>query len=410
MLSQFACGNWVKNTKIPVSRGAWSRTWDGAEALVHEEMKSLLVDEWPEDSQFRPLNSWYASCMDTARVDTLGNMPLQPMLERISSIQTLEDLQDVLVDLIVLGSPNFAKFTVSIGYRDKNHNLLFISAAGLTMPDPSWYPNVTFPSTEPVQRMGGPSFGPDAHDSHSDDRAHIADYLQTLNELAGASPATASLLADQTLEAEALLAQWQVDEPPSSDALGPDVMTLSELEGANPNTPWRRVFERMHAECAQYGYSCNDGLLGDEKLIVMGAPFFFRQLDSALAKHELIHTMWKPLLRSQYIYALAPVLSSKFLLANLKLQSYLEGTSALQPRQKKCIAATSAGLSALTDMAYVHKFFPNASAAEGAALLAHVKAAFVQNLAAVPWMDGATRSHALAKAYKMRLNLGGDII
>ena len=403
---EYVCGNWVKRANIPPSRGGWSRSWDGAEALVKTEMKRLVTDTWPAGSNFRRLNTWYQSCMDTQRVEALGAVPLLPMLRRIDGIETLADLQDVLVDLMVMGSPTFTKFEVSEGYRDKDHNLLFISGSGLTMPDPSWY-EVTFQADEPVQRVGQSNITPGGSSNHRVDRRHVVSYMQTINELAGAAPANASWIAAQTMAAETALAQWQVSEPPFGDALGPPLSSLKDIEAKFPNVPWRRVFVRMSEECHAFGHECNEKLLAEQKVIVMGSPYFFGQLNAALADDIRIHNYWKPLLRSQYIYSLAPVLSKAFLLANLKLQGYLEGVSKLQPREDKCVAATGEGLSALTDMAFVHRLFGNASRAQGTALLDHIKAAFIQNLRDVTWMDAATHAEALAKAQRMRLNLGG---
>jgi hypothetical protein len=208
---QYVCGNWVQNTEIPPSRGGWSRTWDEVEQLVQEQMTSLVLNsDWPADSDFRMLNQWYVSCMDTQQVEELGATPLHPMLDRVESIQTAEHLQDVLTDLLVLGTLNLAQFTVTEGYRDMDHNLLFISAAGLSLPDPSWYP-LALPSprvavgktrggaagglladtqtpTEVYNRIGQPSLRPDPQDTHAQERGHFRDYLETINELAGASP------------------------------------------------------------------------------------------------------------------------------------------------------------------------------------------------------------------------------
>ena len=75
------------------------------------------------------------------------------------------------------------------------------------------------------------------------------------------------------------------------------------------------------SDCADFGHACNEELLSDGKLIVMGAPHFFSQLSAALGRDELLESHWKPLLRSHYIYAHATELSSSFLHANLKLQA-----------------------------------------------------------------------------------------
>ena len=42
--------------------------------------------------------------------------------------------------------------------------------------------------------------------------------------------------------------------------------------------PWRRFLERLHSDCADFGHTCNEEVLSDRKLIVMGAPHFFSQL------------------------------------------------------------------------------------------------------------------------------------
>jgi len=53
----------------------------------------------------------------------------------------------------------------------------------------------------------------------------------------------------------------------------------------------------MQQNCDDYGWECNTGLLADENLIVMGAPYFYTKLNSALGGNLTID-YWKPLLRS----------------------------------------------------------------------------------------------------------------
>lgn len=69
---EFVCGNWVKDAKIPASRGSWSKSWDGAGENVHDEMVSLYTMDWPVDSPYRRLHDWYASCMDLDHITEMG--------------------------------------------------------------------------------------------------------------------------------------------------------------------------------------------------------------------------------------------------------------------------------------------------------------------------------------------------
>lgn len=95
----------------------------------------------------------------------------------------------------------------------------------------------------------------------------------------------------------------------------------------------------------------------------------------------------KPLLRTHYIYVLAPLLSEPFLDATLRMDTFLSGIKERPPRVHKCATAAAHALSALADQAFVSSFMDEAAAADGWALLVHLKSAFIANLEAVDWMD-----------------------
>jgi predicted metalloendopeptidase len=105
--AEYTCGKWVEEAVIPPHKTSIGKSWDGAREQVQKELLSLMTKEWPADSPYIKLRHWYDSCMDLETVNALGAAPLQPMLEIIDTIQTLEDFQNWLVQALPLGLPTF---------------------------------------------------------------------------------------------------------------------------------------------------------------------------------------------------------------------------------------------------------------------------------------------------------------
>jgi len=67
------------------------------------DLKDLTIHEqkeYPPGSHFRPVSDWFASCMDTSRVEELGATPLDPYLAKI------EGIHDKV--LFLLGLPDYS--------------------------------------------------------------------------------------------------------------------------------------------------------------------------------------------------------------------------------------------------------------------------------------------------------------
>lgn len=99
---EYTCGTWLSESVIPPDRTRNAKSWDDAKRRVNDKLLSLVTKEWPPDSPYRKLNYWYNSCMNLEIVNALGAAPLQPMLDRIEAISTLQDLQDYLVEVVPL--------------------------------------------------------------------------------------------------------------------------------------------------------------------------------------------------------------------------------------------------------------------------------------------------------------------
>ena len=70
-------GNWIKGARIPADSSEISRTWDGTQETVDNQLREIMTFDWPEDSAFRRINDAYSACMDIEAVEVLGSSPLQ---------------------------------------------------------------------------------------------------------------------------------------------------------------------------------------------------------------------------------------------------------------------------------------------------------------------------------------------
>ena len=226
---EFTCGSWLKDTRIPKDRVRWSRSWDGAKEQVRHELTSLMTRDWPEESPFKKLGSWYSACMDMEAVEAEGAAPLQPMLQRIDAIETLADLHDYLVDAASYSLPTFMHMDVRLGQRKRGQKLLFIQTGAMILHKPDMY-NASMPE-------------------FADHTAALHKYFVDLNLLAGSTPEEANFNADRTLELETIFAQWKKEDlwhhSWVNDPLGPPLGTLANLEDVSPSIPWRRIFTQV---------------------------------------------------------------------------------------------------------------------------------------------------------------------
>lgn len=228
--------------------------------------------------------------MDVDTVEALGNAPLQPFLERIDALASVEDLQLLFLDLFLQGPLPF-HVEVTQGFRDKSTNCLFLSPAGLSMPDAGWY-SVSVPESMASTLSSGRYTDEDREEGQQ----KLLEFFRKLNELAGSSPDEADLIANQTLSLETQLAEWRLNAPVIHDPLGPELSSLSDLMRLYPSVPWRQGFEAIAEGCSSFNYTCNERLLADDKLIVVTNSKFFALLDVALSNETMLNTSWKPLL------------------------------------------------------------------------------------------------------------------
>jgi len=122
---EHVCGKWIETAEIPPDKGSLSKSWDGAEDRVKSRLRGIFEAEYPPglhppgypDAPYTRLHDWYESCMDLETVERLGASPIKPILEKVDSIATRQDLEDMLAYLMYWNIPTFFALNVAIGVR-----------------------------------------------------------------------------------------------------------------------------------------------------------------------------------------------------------------------------------------------------------------------------------------------------
>jgi putative endopeptidase len=128
----------------------------------------------------------------------------------------------------------------------------------------------------------------------------------------------------------------------------------------------------------------------------VGQPDFFKAADKLLTNTPVDE--WKTYLRWHLVNAASSTLSSKFVLESFNFNGkYLQGTTEMLPRWKRCVASTDRALGEALGKLYVAKTFTPAAKNRARMMVANLIAALRDDLATLSWMSQETRQKAIGK-------------
>src|SRR5690606_1889630 len=140
----FANGNWKKNNPIPSTESRW-----GAFNVLDKENKEVRLKgiiatisqqtDLKKGTEEQQIADYYRSFLDTTTIEKLGISPLQPYLDKINAVQSLDDWSTVTGELQKLGVNTFAVFSVDADARNSSMNALYEYQAGLSLRERSYY-------------------------------------------------------------------------------------------------------------------------------------------------------------------------------------------------------------------------------------------------------------------------------
>lgn len=376
---RYANGTWLKTYELKPDQaryGSFLVLRDRSEERVKAIIEDLAKQEAAPGSIEQMIGDYFASFMDTERLNALGVEPLKPDLERIAAIASKDELIKAFARTDIDGTTAPIGGGMSIDRKDPDHYLFSVGQSGLGLPDRDYY----LEDSERFRKIR------EAY------KAHIARMLG----FTGMAEADAAAAAERILALETGIAKahWPRAELRNRDKTY-NVYTLDALEENFPGLDWRAFLAAGDLDLAKL-----------DKVNV-STPSAIEGLIKVINDTPLDD--WKAYLSFHLIRGNASLLSEEIDEANFDFFGRtLNGQPEQRDRWKRGVQLVGSlnGLGEAIGQVYVARYFPPESKAKMVQLVENLRAAYADRIKNLDWMGEETKKEALAKLAAFRPKIG----
>ncbi|MGZ8844577.1 MAG: M13 family metallopeptidase, partial [Pyrinomonadaceae bacterium] len=364
--NKFANGGWMTKNPIPGAYSVWGRFTQLDEQnvnVLHDILDGLLKKKRLATGNEQKIADFYGTCMDEAKIEAEGIKPIEPELQRIANISDLLSLQDEIANLHAHRIPAVFGFGASQDFKDSTTIIAQLVQGGLGLPDRDYY------------------LSDDAKNKAT--RTEYEKHVARTFELMGDMPEQSARQAATVMKIETKLAE---NSATRIQRRNPEAnyhpMTKGMLIDMTPDFDWGRYFRNIN--------------LPEVGKVNVGQPDFFKAASKLLRDAPIDD--WKAYLRWHVVNAASNTLSSKFVQESFNFNGkYLQGTTEMLPRWKRCVAGTDRALGEALGQLYVAKTFTPQAKERARTMVANLVAALKDDLTTLSWMGDETRKKAIAK-------------
>ncbi|MGH3776980.1 MAG: M13 family metallopeptidase [Pseudonocardiaceae bacterium] len=371
-LFQFANGQWLRSTEI-----AADRSTNGAFVTLNDESEKNLraiIDEGAArrgaaGSPDQQIGDFYASFMDTARLDALGAAPLKESLDRIDALATPADLARYFGESATTGVPSPISLYIGQDAKNASAYIPYVSQSGLTLPNRDYY------------LKSDPQF--------VTIRDQLRAYAARILGLAGVADADGAAGRVVALENRLAEVQWTAAQERDATATY-NKFTIADATAQAPGLGWKVYLDAAGVTTPDF---------------VVSEPSYFTAVGTALTTEPLAG--WKSYLKFKLIDDLAPYLSDDFVTARFEFRNRdLAGQQEIRERWKRGVAAVNGAMGDLLGQRYVQRYFPPEAKQRMDALVSKLIDAFRSSIDGLDWMSDATKVEARDKLSKLAVKIG----
>src|SRR3990167_7519961 len=301
---EYANGHWQQENPIPKAYARWDNF-----RILQEAMEKKLNDMMSglaNNAHLKPgsieqkIGDFYYSGMNQSALNRERDYPLNPLLQKISALNTLSELQALIPELQLMGVNVLFNFGSQQDFKNSETMIAGAMQGGLGLPDRDYY-CLNDPKFITIRKLY---------------LEHVARVLQLVGETpAEAAADAATIMTIETALAKASLTQIEQRDPYAVY----HKMSLADLAQLTPHFAWIPYLHQLG--------------LASVREVNVGMPQFFKVLDSLLVSTSL--TDWKVYFRWHVLDAFSAYLSDAFVNEDFTMNKALTGAEVLLPRWQR---------------------------------------------------------------------------
>ena len=374
---EYACGGWMKANPLPAAYsryGSFDRLAEDNNKRINGILKELQENTYPAGTIEQKLSDLYKLAMDSARREQDGLTPVMPLIKKIETAKTKDQLFAIQLEMMPYGESQL--FGAYIGADEKNatNNILNLSQGGLTLGQKDYYLETDEATTKIREAY----------------KKHIVRMFQ----LFGFKKSVAEKKMKNIMKVEVALAKASKSRTELRDPQANyNKMTLKEFDTKYPHLMLER---QMNAKGVKSQYI---------QEMVVGQPAFMEAADKLFSTMSAAE--YRDVMEWGIIDGSTGYLNDAVREANFDFYGRIfSGKKEDHPLWRRATNQVQGVMGEALGRIYVKKYFPASSKERMKTLVENLRVALGERIAAQDWMDDSTKVNALLKLNTFYVKIG----
>ena len=374
---EYACGGWMKANPLPAAYsryGSFDRLAEDNNKRINGILKELQENTYPAGSVEQKLSDLYKLAMDSARREQDGLAPAMPIIKRLETAKTKEQLFAIQLELMPYGNSEI--FGAYIGADEKNatQNILNFFQGGLTLGQKDYY----LENDEATVKI----------------REAYKKHIVRMFQLFGFKKGAAEKKMKNILKVETALAKVSKSRTELRDPIANyNKMTLKELDALCPNL---QIERQMNAKGIKSQYM---------QEVVVGQVEFMKAADKLFS--TMTAAEYRDVMEWGQIDGSTGYLNDEVRAASFDFYGKVfSGRKEDHPLWRRATSQVQGVMGEALGRIYVKKYFPASSKERMKTLVENLRIALGERIAAQDWMDDSTKVNALLKLNTFYVKIG----